>query len=77
MDAFNKDREDNTKFSYVLLDRKCSFVFWFTNFCVEFSRGQINEVSPALLDITTFLASSNIFIDVPTCITHLFVNKMV
>jgi len=74
VNAFNKDREDATEFGYV--DCKRSFASQFTNSCVNFSRRETNKIVHPLAKIATFLASSNTFIDAPTCITHLLINEL-
>ncbi|CAJ2637916.1 unnamed protein product [Trifolium pratense] len=76
VDYFNKGGCDITEFGDIIGECKRYFSLFFTNSLVEFNRRQANEVAHALARVATSLASSNIFTDVPTCISQLIMNEM-
>jgi hypothetical protein len=60
----------------VLSECKRILSLYFENSYVEFNRRQTNEVVHALARVATFIASSHVFIDVPTCTAYLIINEM-
>jgi ribonuclease HI len=76
VDYFNKGGNDMTEFGDVLKECKSRFNLYFQNSSVEFNRRQANAVAHALARVAPSLASSNIFVDVPTCIQYLVMNEM-
>jgi len=52
------------------------FSLYFKNFLVELNRRQANESAHALARLVTSIASSNIFIDISTCINHIVMYEM-
>jgi ribonuclease HI len=76
VDYFNKGGNDMTEFGDVLKECKSRFNLYFQNSSVEFNRRQANAVAHALARVALSLASSNIFVDVPTCIQYLVMNEM-
>jgi hypothetical protein len=77
VDYFHKGRNDATKFGDVL--KECKFVFhlYSENSHIEFDRGQTNETAHTLAMIVTSIASSNIFIEMSTCINHIIMNEII
>jgi ribonuclease HI len=76
VDHFHKGHNDATEFDDVLKECKRVFNLYFENSHVEFDRRQSNEAAHTLARVATSIASSNIFIDVPTCINDIIMNEM-
>jgi ribonuclease HI len=76
VDYFHKGGSDVTEFGDVLNECIRRFKSYFENSHVEFNRRQANEVAHALARVAPSIARSHIFIDVPTCISHLIMNEM-
>jgi hypothetical protein len=77
VDYFHKDQNDATEFGDMLKECKRMFNLYFENFHVEYDMRQTNEAAHTLARVAISMASSNIFIDVPTCINHIIMNEMI
>ncbi|XP_045821752.1 uncharacterized protein LOC123914595 [Trifolium pratense] len=76
VDQFHNEGSVLTEVGDVVEECKRLFSLYFENSRVEFTKRQANEVAHALARVAPSLASSNIFIDVPTCIRDLVMNEM-
>ncbi|CAJ2663088.1 unnamed protein product [Trifolium pratense] len=76
VDYFHKGGPNITEFGDVLNECIRRFKSYFENSRVEFNRRQANEVAHALARVAPSIARSHVFIDVPTCISHLIMNEM-
>ncbi|PNX88832.1 cytochrome p450, partial [Trifolium pratense] len=76
VDQFHNKGIVLTEVGDLLEECKRLFSLYLENSCIEFTKRQANEVAHALAMVSPSLASSNIFIDVPTCIPDLVMNEM-
>jgi len=65
---FAIDIKDNSEFGCIISVCKQLFHNSFHNFHVEFNGRQVNKVVHELMEITSYIASSHIHIELPSCI---------
>jgi len=76
VDAFHHPRPDISEFGLIISACTKLFSLKFTNYKVEFTRWQINEVAHVLAGAATLLASPTTYSIVPHCIEYLIINQM-
>jgi hypothetical protein len=67
---FNINKLEESDFGAIIRDCKYFFLSFFTNFNVEFTSRQVNEVVHNLVPVASSLVSLHIFIDILTL--HVF-----
>jgi hypothetical protein len=56
---------------------KLNFSTYYRNASVEFMQRQTNEIAHSLANATTLSANFQILVDVPNCIEHVLINKII
>jgi ribonuclease HI len=76
VDGFFSSRLGHTEFGDFVKHCKSCFSNFYNDLSVEFIRRQANEVAHSLAEVALFSVGSQVLVDIPYCIEHVFLNKM-
>jgi hypothetical protein len=76
VDSFFSSRPGHTEFGDFVKNCKSCFSNFYNDLSVEFIRRQVNEVAHSLAEVALFSYGSQVLVDIPYCIEHVFLNKM-
>jgi len=77
VDSFSSAHQDVREFEMIIHNCKTIFEQYYINSSVEFVRRQANEAAHRLAKTATSSVSYQILVEIPDCIEHILINKMI